>query len=747
MKKKLFTVILIQFLLFNVSFGQLSKKTMTNGSHFLEFLPPGYNDSQNAARKYPVIIYLHGCGEIAYHSGGNCPSVSPSDYISNWQAELDKLLGVGPNHEIMNGSDMSFRALGTTGPKQGFIVITPQLNNGNVRYAWDNSNIEGIIKYALANYRVERKMLYLTGYSLGGNATYGYSMSTKYFADSLAAIAPVSAKTSTTNACLLSVRKTPVWALHGDQDTANGNSYLSDRNFINALLACAPTPVPAPRFTAFAGLGHVQAVWLKSFSATKGPDAADLVSDTLTIYKWFLRNPKGGLTANQLPTANAGIDKIVNVPIATVIFTGAGSDSDGTIVSYAWSQVSGATLTLANSNQATVSVNNPPAGVYTLKLTVTDNAGGTTSDNVVLTCNQPPTVSAGADVVITLPTNSLTLNATSSDVDGTVVSTLWSQISGPSSATLSNPNSLLSNVSNLIEGSYLFRLTATDNFGSSAFDDVLVTVHPVPPAGSWIQVTSKGLAGKAVLLYYNSQKSNSSQQLVRASGNDSLQFYIKKISGVTNFINLKVELIVAFQSRFLYIGNYASNIGTNWTKVSIPLIDFGHDPAKWTSGGVSVVDFKTISGFGTGVFGVDEIRFTGGTSPFVWYGNAYETSASPASVTQDTTAIFISNRFTDGGAPVVSGGSNVRATSQAIEMNTHNSLITFEKAKPSLEEGDILHVYNTQGQLIKKLVYNKATSDLNNPDLLKYSNQSGFVVFKVFKGTGKVETMKISLKE
>jgi PKD repeat protein len=84
------------------------------------------------------------------------------------------------------------------------------------------------------------------------------------------------------------------------------------------------------------------------------------------------------------PVANAGPDQtvIVNKP---VIFDGSGStDSDGTIVSYAWDfgdTHTGSGVTTTNVYTA--------AGTYTVTLTVTDNGGLTGSDTAVITVKTP----------------------------------------------------------------------------------------------------------------------------------------------------------------------------------------------------------------------------------------------------------------------------------------------------------------------------------------------------------------------
>ena len=95
--------------------------------------------------------------------------------------------------------------------------------------------------------------------------------------------------------------------------------------------------------------------------------------------------------------------------------------------------------------------------------------------------NKPPVANAGLDKTITLPTNSVTLDGSSStDPDGTIVKYEWTKVSGPSSGggTISSSQSVITSVTGLNEGTYVFRLTVTDNSGGKSSDEVQVTVNP-----------------------------------------------------------------------------------------------------------------------------------------------------------------------------------------------------------------------------------------------------------------------------
>ncbi len=96
--------------------------------------------------------------------------------------------------------------------------------------------------------------------------------------------------------------------------------------------------------------------------------------------------------------------------------------------------------------------------------------------------NQPPTVNAGSDKTIALPTNSVKLTASAFDPDGSIASYQWSKKSGPS-ASLSNAATKELTASNLVEGIYVFSITVKDNKGASKADDVKVTVNKSTSSG------------------------------------------------------------------------------------------------------------------------------------------------------------------------------------------------------------------------------------------------------------------------
>lgn len=90
--------------------------------------------------------------------------------------------------------------------------------------------------------------------------------------------------------------------------------------------------------------------------------------------------------------------------------------------------------------------------------------------------NQLPVANAGKDVVVILPTNSVTLTGSGSDPDGRIIRYTWTRISGPPRYTIKNTTVANPIITNLVKGTYIFRLTVTDNRGGTATDNINVTV-------------------------------------------------------------------------------------------------------------------------------------------------------------------------------------------------------------------------------------------------------------------------------
>jgi hypothetical protein len=188
---------------------------------------------------------------------------------------------------------------------------------------------------------------------------------------------------------------------------------------------------------------------------------------------------------NKPPVAGAGLDVAITLPTSSAALNGGGTDSDGSVTSYKWSQVSGATAAIVSANTAATVVSGLLQGSYVFRLTVTDNSGATASDDVAVIVNpapnQQPVVDAGADQTTTLPADSVRLSGAASDPDGTLSSYTWSKVSG-SGGTIISPASPVTLITGLTAGTYIFRLTVKDDSGVSVSDNVTINVNAAPKA-------------------------------------------------------------------------------------------------------------------------------------------------------------------------------------------------------------------------------------------------------------------------
>lgn len=102
--------------------------------------------------------------------------------------------------------------------------------------------------------------------------------------------------------------------------------------------------------------------------------------------------------------------------------------------------------------------------------------------------NQPPVVNAGTNQTITLPNTGTNLSGSATDADGTVAGVQWTQVSGPNTAIIASATSSTTAISGLVQGIYIFKLTATDNLGAQGTGQVTITVNSAavnqPPVAS-----------------------------------------------------------------------------------------------------------------------------------------------------------------------------------------------------------------------------------------------------------------------
>ncbi len=184
------------------------------------------------------------------------------------------------------------------------------------------------------------------------------------------------------------------------------------------------------------------------------------------------------------PTVSAGAGSTITLPANTASLNGIAAAGTNAISTYNWSKVAGPTqYTIANANVAATSVSNLVQGTYRFCLKVTDNAGLFATDTTTIVVNAapvtvPPVANAGGAILITLPANSATLNGSATAGTNSIASYSWTKVSGPAQYTIANTNAALTSVSNLVQGTYNFRLQVTDSKGLTAADSMILVVNP-----------------------------------------------------------------------------------------------------------------------------------------------------------------------------------------------------------------------------------------------------------------------------
>ncbi|OQX23849.1 MAG: hypothetical protein BWK80_23795 [Desulfobacteraceae bacterium IS3] len=188
---------------------------------------------------------------------------------------------------------------------------------------------------------------------------------------------------------------------------------------------------------------------------------------------------------NYPPTAEAGPDQWVTS--SEVHFDGSGSeDIDGELIEYSWDFGDGS----VGTGVSPVHVYQNP-GTYTVRLTVTDNSGTSSSrasDEMTVTVNHLPIADAGPDRVA-VPGQSLVFDGSGSvDPDGEIKSYEWNFGDGTKAqgATVTHRYEK--------SGAFNVLLTVYDNSGhegAASFDNATVTVNEAPVALARVQLANR----------------------------------------------------------------------------------------------------------------------------------------------------------------------------------------------------------------------------------------------------------------
>lgn len=197
-----------------------------NIDDYLLYIPETYNEKKSY--KWPVVIFLHGVGEIG--------------------ADVNVLRRVGLPRVVAG--------------KQ-FVMIAPQCTAS----WWNTDVLQQLYKEVLKKYHVDSARVYLTGLSMGGFGTWSWAQTSP---EKFAAIVPICGVGTPAKACVL--EKMPVWAFHNADD--HMVDVAGSRDMVNALKACGSNRV---KYTENRTGGHD--AWTNAYA-----DEA--------LYTWLLQQKK-----------------------------------------------------------------------------------------------------------------------------------------------------------------------------------------------------------------------------------------------------------------------------------------------------------------------------------------------------------------------------------------------------------------------------------------------------------------------
>jgi predicted esterase len=202
------------------------------------FVPENYD----RAKKYPLVVFLHGSGE----SGDN----NDAQILSHGAGQF---------------------ADASTQKKHPAFVVAPQCpragNWGFVNFgaSWPADAMIELVRALQREFSIDADRVYITGLSLGG---YGTWRAITEHPTLFAAAAPVAAAGDVNQ--LAKIKHIPVWAFHGDRDTAvpisgrgraaSADSIVGNRDVIEALKAQG---APA-KLTVYEREGH--GIWLLAYN-------------------------------------------------------------------------------------------------------------------------------------------------------------------------------------------------------------------------------------------------------------------------------------------------------------------------------------------------------------------------------------------------------------------------------------------------------------------------------------------------
>ncbi|HTH45948.1 MAG TPA: prolyl oligopeptidase family serine peptidase [Candidatus Limnocylindria bacterium] len=210
--------------------------TKTNHLNYLLYLPKDYGT--DTAKKFPLVLFLHGAGE----RGTNLMVVAKH----------------GPPKQVAAGREFPF------------ILASPQCPEGQV---WDDDALLSLVDTLQSELRVDAHHIYVTGLSMGGYGT--WSLASKH-PERFAAVAPVCGGGERIRTLLPTQREAlktlGVWAFHGGKD--NVVALSESERMVDAFKKAGVTDI---QLTVYPEDGHDS--WTHAYNEP-------------TFYDWLLKHSR-----------------------------------------------------------------------------------------------------------------------------------------------------------------------------------------------------------------------------------------------------------------------------------------------------------------------------------------------------------------------------------------------------------------------------------------------------------------------
>ena len=165
----------------------------------------------------------------------------------------------GPPKEVEQASNEAGDVIGNR-----FVLASPQCRAGS---HWQPNQVMELIEYLCKKFAVDRDRVYLTGFSMGGHATWATACE---FPERFAAIVPLAGGGNADQAERL--KDLPIWAFHGAKDETV--SLKANEAMVDAVRKCG---------------GHAELTTYPDH----GHDICGVTYQDQRLYQWLLAQRRG----------------------------------------------------------------------------------------------------------------------------------------------------------------------------------------------------------------------------------------------------------------------------------------------------------------------------------------------------------------------------------------------------------------------------------------------------------------------